>query len=191
MRETTDVAALAAAGVKATRVADNVFLRHPDRWREMMAPKVIDGPYMLWYMPYGYDTTPPASFMRRYPGVRCVPVGNYLEKGLDLQPLQTRPYTPSEFLRLVHDATVVFTNSLHGVYFSILFGVPVVLQQRMASDDRITTLKDVYGVSAVTNVTDPLSLSSAFYDKGRMASVVARERTLGQLWLTEQLQALL
>ena len=68
----------------------------------------------------------------------------------DLSDLVTYKTGPSEFIDYINSASIFFTDSFHGVVFSILMGTPFVVSKRIGPDiysrmySRIETLLDMF-----------------------------------------------
>lgn len=185
VREDNDVQLLKNVGVNAERVADCAFLLNKNDYEEVMSEPVIDGDYFVVYDLYGKLSHVLRSLSDKY-RIPVVYIGNYgtgyynpIHKKIGMN------YKPEEFLRLVHDAKAVVTNSLHGVYFSMIFGVPVTVIQERTDDARFATLKNIYGINA--HAEDYANLSKAYYDFSAVDNTIRREGEISRLWLSGKL----
>lgn len=75
--------------------------------------------------------------------------------------------------------------SIHGVYFSMIFGVPVTVIQERTDDARFATLKNIYGINA--HAEDYANLSKAYYDFSAVDNTIRREGEISRLWLSGKL----
>lgn len=185
VREENDLRLLKKVGVNAERVADTIFLLDKNDYEDIMSERVVAGDYVVVYDLYGKLTHLIRALSDKY-RIPVVYIGNYGTNYYNsIHEKIGGNYKPDEFLRSIHDAKAVVTNSLHGVYFSMIFGVPVTAVQDRVDDARFATLKDVYGISASED--DLANISKAYYDFGAIANAVRRESELGRLWLNGKL----
>lgn len=90
---------------------------------------------------------------------------------------------PAEFVWSFANASLVFTNSFHGVAFSILFKRPFVVNTlRNESDPRMTSVLKLFGLEDRTEPTEPLKI-----DFSRRKEVLTQERVKSYNFLSEAL----
>lgn len=88
---------------------------------------------------------------------------------------------PAEFIWLFANASLVFTNSIHGVAFSTLFEHPFVANNLRRNDDpRLTSFLQLFGLEDRFNPAEPLKI-----DFTRRAEILPFERAKAFKFLSE------
>ena len=115
-------------------VVDPTLLLDQNEWNPIVAKRIIDEPYVFVYS--FSDCKFKKQIMEKYHkrGIRVVfipfaeRVWNKYDVNSPMEPLYD--VGPSEFLSLVKYADVVFTDSFHGMVFSIIFNKPFYVYER-------------------------------------------------------------
>lgn len=98
---------------------------------------------------------------------------------------------PGEFLDLVGGASVVCTDSFHGVIFSIIFGRPFVVFTRAGSgaamNSRIDTLLEYFGLQDRLYRGGPIDLDQAHVDSSKLEGTLAAAREHSMAYLKSAL----
>lgn len=111
-------------GKNAVAVVDPVLLLEGKDFLPIAAPRLVREPYLFFYTPVGYDlklNREAARFAARN-GLRLVEVSRYSWNSLFHRTVADAGI--EEFLSLLLHADAVFTNSFHGLCFSLLFHKP-------------------------------------------------------------------
>lgn len=97
---------------------------------------------------------------------------------------------PSEFLYLIKNAEAVFTDSFHGIVFSIIFHIPVQVYQRqgqkLSMNSRLDSLAELLGIELCAGETEKIEMSIIDYD--RVEKIIGGERKKALLYLREILR---
>ena len=146
-------------GKEVPTVLDPTLLLTPDQWEAVLAEKKAEkNSIFVYQMAHSALLAKAAAKARKALGggviflpfpiggmCRCKPVLNY---------------SPAEWLRAIHDAPVVLTDSFHGTVFSILFSRPfyyvITSETVRARISRVETLLSTLGLSdrIVDNIED-------------------------------------
>ena len=112
---------LQGLNIQSQLVIDPVFLLNEKQWQEVMDSQRISGSYILFY---NLLNTPESTrFAESLSKDTGLPIRE-VNKKMSFRHLGGRYISTasvSKFLRLIHDAEFVVSNSFHGVAFSILF----------------------------------------------------------------------
>ena len=106
---------------KAVQVVDPVLLLDAKEYDCICAPRVIDEPYLLLYIPLDYNNkyqVAAEKYAKKH-GLKVVEISYYVWYGLKHKVISSA--SVQEFLSLIKYADTVFTNSFHAVCFSLLF----------------------------------------------------------------------
>ena len=153
VREKSGVGIINNMGLNAKQVVDPVFLLN-NEWQEIMCKKPIKKKYCLVYALIGYpeeERKKISDFAKKknlevviLPYNRQNSLNNF-KKGFSL--------SPQEFLAYIHSAEYVFTNSFHGLAFSILFKKQVFLlgcdsEEGLAKRERLTDVLSQFDIGS-------------------------------------------
>ncbi len=148
VREDKAVALLEEIGFSATQNIDPTLLYDMAAWRELESPVAQKLPekYILYYPlsenKIEYELLP---LLKSYTGLPCVVVSPSL-KGYKHADCQICSAGPREYLYLIHNAEVVFTNSFHALSFSIIFEKKSVIYGHVSRNSRLESLLRLTGL---------------------------------------------
>lgn len=132
--------------IPVEQVLDPVFLLKREDYETIMAPPKEKKPYVLLYCvassPIAMQTAKETA--ERY-GLPLIEIINWKEYYAGHK--QVCDIGPAEFLRYIHDAAYVLTNSFHGTAFSILLEKNFLVIDNKARGSRITDLLQLVGLS--------------------------------------------
>lgn len=102
-------------------VLDPTLLLSPQEYEPITVPRMIDEPYVLIYYPLGYDLRiiAAAKCYAKKRDLRIVELSRYPWNGLEHRTITDAGI--EEFLSLIKNSEAVFSNSFHGVCFSLIF----------------------------------------------------------------------
>lgn len=155
VRERSGVDIVESMGLQATQVLDPVFLLR-DQWQQFVHPCRAEKKYCLVYALIDYPKSEDQQIVQYARAhdleVRIVPFNrrnclNRYGKEFDAGPV--------EFLNLIAHAEFVFTNSFHGMAFSILFQkqfhlLSAVSEEGNKKRDRLNDLLKQCGITALS-----------------------------------------
>lgn len=106
---------------KATHVVDPVLLLDPEDYDKICIPKFIKKDYLLLYIPLDYDKRyqKAAEKYAQQNNLDLIEISYYVWHGKKHEVMADIGI--EEFLTLIRDATVIFTNSFHAVCFALLY----------------------------------------------------------------------
>lgn len=142
------------AGVEAEILPDPTFLLNPDEWHNLTnrySSKYSKKSYIAVYF-LSHQRKELLQSIDEYAQNNKLAIiniaGNTHEKGQAVPP-------PDEFLAIIQNASVVFTDSFHGVVFSIIFNRPFIVYDRVDRDQssRIETLLKTYALTSAYRCT--------------------------------------
>lgn len=172
-------------GKRPIQLLDPVFLLDADEWRKIAKPprwlrkKIYDNGYLLSYF---FDGKPPEEVLNLAEKLN-LPVVNLL----DLDNFDQYVTGIEEFLYLVDNAALLFTQSFHGTAFALNFKRPFIVYKiqrgRMVQRfSRLESLLELFGLSDRATDTDleikiknPLEIDFARRDE---VMPIERERAL-------------
>ncbi len=133
-------------GINAPVLVDPTMLLTSDQWK-LIANKASNKPnneYIVTYFLGGVDETQQTEYSS------FAKINNYSMINLgDIKDKETYETGPSEFIDYIKDASLILTDSFHGVVFSILFKRPFVVYKRRGKEQmyaRIETLLDTFSL---------------------------------------------
>jgi hypothetical protein len=136
VREREGVEILKSMGIRAICTADPTFLLGTDQYNVLIKNERAQEDYIYSYILHG----------QREKAYGCV---NYVKESADLPVREDSILSVEDWLKHIHNAKYVITNSFHCVVFCIMFHVPFfsidVKGKNMSS--RITTLLDNVGLT--------------------------------------------
>lgn len=114
---------ISESGRKAEHVIDPVMLLKAEDYRPICAKRLIKEPYLLLYIPLGYnsDYQKAAEKYAKEKNLKVVELSFF--KWQSVKHTVFADAGIEDFLSLIKNADVVFTNSFHAVCFSLLFHV--------------------------------------------------------------------
>lgn len=106
---------------KATHVVDPVLLLDPEDYDKICIPKFIKKDYLLLYIPLDYDKRyqKAAEKYAQQNNLELIEISYYVWHGKKHKVMADIGI--EEFLTLIRDASVIFTNSFHAVCFALLY----------------------------------------------------------------------
>ena len=127
---------------------DPTLLITKDHWEKLIISEHgTIGKYLLLYHLWDYnDTLKAAQKIASDLNLKIIELKPNATIGSPLSEI-FNPVGPSDFLRLFKDASVVVTNSFHGVAFSILFKKEFYVVSSKSWSTRITNLLDKFNLS--------------------------------------------
>lgn len=136
-------------GIKAPVLVDPTMLLTKDEWLSVSerASNRPDGPYILTYFLGGPDdeTRKKINKLAEENDMKVINLG-------DISEVETYETGPSEFLDYINHASAFFTDSFHGVVFSIIFETPFIVYERISSSasmySRIETILDKFDMKS-------------------------------------------
>ena len=107
----------------AKHVLDPVLLLKKEDYDPICAKRLVKEPYLLLYIPLGYnsDYQKAAKKYAKENGLKVIELSYFTWNNLSHTVIADAGI--EDFLSLIHNAEVVFTNSFHAVCFSLLFHV--------------------------------------------------------------------
>lgn len=133
--------------IQASVVLDPTLLASPELWKDWSEP-VIKGDYIVIYQARENDNTfRVAEELKNQMNIENVVV---LDNHSNVKRLGYEPYcaSPSEFVSIVRNASLLVTTSFHGTAFAIITETPfVTLKLNDGADERSENLLGVLGLS--------------------------------------------
>lgn len=137
-------------------VCDPTMLLTKEVWQRFMSEQVISDKYIFCY--FIGDNPSHRNFAKRlseHTGLKIVTLKHiYCYRDCDVNFGDISPLNvgPKEFVRLIHDAEYICTDSFHGTVFSILnekqmFTFARFKNSSMSANSRLTTLFETFGLS--------------------------------------------
>lgn len=155
VREQSGVKIVASMGLSATQVLDPVFLLR-DQWQQFVHPSWTKKKYCLVYALIDYPKSEDRKIVEyaraRNLEIRIVPFNRRNCLNRYIGEFDTGPV---EFLNLIANAEFVFTNSFHGMAFSILFQKQFCLLSAVSEEGKKKRdrLNDVLKQCDITSLT--------------------------------------
>lgn len=147
VREDTGVDILRSLGMNATQCLDPTLLRSPDEWRgyKRRPDCKLPSKYIFYY-PIEENSIESDLLLalKKKTGLPCVALTNSVKRPKHSD-CQVTGFGPGEFLYLLDQSSVVFTNSFHGLAFSILFGKALVSYKNETKNSRLASLFRLIG----------------------------------------------
>ncbi len=147
VREADLGAYLNGLGIASQQVIDPVFLLSKELWLEVADRKrVVQGKYILFYNLLNKPES--VRFAEKLSRETGLPIKE-VNKKMSFSHLGSRYISTSsveEFLRLIHDADYVVSNSFHGVAFSIIFEKQFFAVGMGEKANRVKSLLDFAGL---------------------------------------------
>lgn len=148
VREDTSVELLSQLGYDSFQCVDPVFLADPSIWREQEELPDLNLPdrYIFYYP---VDPSPIEEALlyeiKRRHNLKCVAISDKLipPKHADIT---VSGYSPGLFLYLLHHAEMVFTNSFHGLAFSMIYRKPLISFKNPTKNSRLESLLRLAGL---------------------------------------------
>lgn len=160
VREDSAVRIIEELGGKAAQCLDPTLLISQSEWRSQEKPLDISLPdKYIFYYPIEENSIESILLaeLKRKTGLPCVAFTNAFKKPAHAD-IQVTGFGPREFLYALDKSTMTFTNSFHGLVFSLLFGKLLVSYKnekknsRLESMFRLLNLED-YQVSSIEELT--------------------------------------
>lgn len=151
VREDTAVEVLGSLGLDAEQCVDPTFLLAPEEWRllERKPEQEIPKEYLLYYSVECANPVelPLLNRVKEKTGLPCVVISTAFLKP-SYAGVQVPLCGPRELLYLIDHASVVYSNSFHGMVFSIIFGKTLVSYKNMVSNSRLDSLMRLTGLQS-------------------------------------------
>lgn len=161
-------------------VLDPVLLLTPEEWLAVaQKPTWFKERYSLGYvLTYHLSKTPPPE-IKVIADKLDLPVINLM----DTENYNHFTVGPAEFVWLFANATLTFTNSFHGMAFSLLFKIPFVVNGlRSGNDPRLKSFLGLFGLEDRFAPVEPLKI-----DFARCEEVLPAEKAKAFKFLSESL----
>ena len=147
VRETTTCDTLNRNGIICRQNVDPVFLLSQEQWKKISMPvNNEDTPYVLIYLlQKAPNLLQAAEAYAKKEGIRVVFISTGLKREVEGE--YVVHCGPDEFIRYFLKADAVFTNSFHGVSFSILFNKPFFfefLQNGTKTNNRLRDITEMF-----------------------------------------------
>ena len=138
----------------ATVVLDPTFLLTPQDWDQISVPFTTTNPYILGYFLQPNEYTQKLSHhIKKETGYQLVNIGNGLKDRFDPRTISIFDAGPLEFIGLVQGASLIVTNSFHGMAFAINHKKPFLAVLRSVDDEKSMN-------SRQTNLLEQFNLQS-------------------------------
>ena len=146
VRETTAYDELNQNGVSCCQSIDPVFLLSKSQWEEISVPIKNEGkPFVLVYLLQKAPNVLRAAVeYAKENDLRIVFISTGVKREIDAEYVVT--CGPDEFLRYFLRAEAIFTNSFHGVSFSILFNKTFFFEFLQDGSRTNSRLRDIIGM---------------------------------------------
>lgn len=152
-------------GERPRVVLDPTLLLDSDTWSELAGPcSVGEDPYCLFYFLGSHrGNKRAAQRIAKLNGLRVLEIPVFENR-------QGRPGVlgpdvgPAEFISLVRDASLVCTDSFHGMVFSTLFEKPFIPFERFSPNDSASQNTRVYNFLSLTGLEEILLTRSRLED---------------------------
>ncbi len=149
VREDSAVELLESYGVAAYQCLDPTLLRTREEWKaQAMFPEQDLPEKYIFYYPMEANSLEMDLLdrMKKQLGLPCVALTDSFRKP-PLADYQVTGFGPRQFLFLLDNAAAVFTNSFHGLAFSLIFRKPVVSYRHPTRNSRLESLLRSAGLS--------------------------------------------
>lgn len=136
---------------KATVVCDPVFLLSKKEWDMIKSPRLIEGPYILCYfLSVSNLAVEVVSRIKELTGLKIVYLNlNTIDKFNS--DVNIKDGDPSDFIRLIADASYICTNSFHCSAFSIIYKKNFIFVPKKISNKRIIQLEKIFNINVIIN----------------------------------------
>ncbi len=198
VRESQGIEVLRNMGIDSVRQAvDPCLLLPREAWYEISEERSSENPYAFGYFINGFheediELKSIAEYCNRKQwGLKIVP-NQGSEAFIPEQYMQAA--SPQEFLNLIRNSQVVFTNSFHAVVFSIIFHKQFViipqLRERRSQNVRFDSICSLLGISprmiSSGNILD--NMVQVHIDYEQVESRLEKERAISMNFLSGKLQ---
>lgn len=177
VREDCSVGDLESMGIQATQCLDPTLLVSADEWRsQMVKPDSLLAEKYIFYYPL--ESNPLESELlarlKKKTGLKCVALTDSLQRPKHADEVISG-FGPEHFLYLIENAEVVFTNSFHGLVFSMIFGKPLVSFKNTTKNCRLESLLRLADIQNY-QLTSIGGLQDWNIDHARLQMITAYER---------------
>lgn len=142
VREKSMKSKLHSIGIECKHVADPTMLIEPAYWNDILE-EPVDVNYVLVYFPSEKILAAASDYAKRYRKKVIV-----LNWGIPKRRYKNvSPYNPKEWIGYFRNADAIFTNSYHGLLFSLYFKKPVWVGKKGSRFDSIIDaleIEDIY-----------------------------------------------
>ena len=148
VREDSAIEILASRGVSAYQCLDPTLLRTREEWAAQATPadRVLPEKYIFYYpMEVNSLETELLGRMKKQLNLPCVALTDSFRRP-PLADYQVTGFGPRQFLSLLGNAAAVFTNSFHGLAFSLIFQKPLVSYRHPTRNSRMESLLRAVGL---------------------------------------------
>lgn len=149
VREDSAIEVLESCGVSAYQCLDPTLLRTREEWAAQAIPadRVLPEKYIFYYpMEVNSLETELLGRMKKQLNLPCVALTDSFRRP-PLADYQVAGFGPRQFLSLLGNAAAVFTNSFHGLAFSLIFQKPLVSYRHPTRNSRMESLLRAAGLS--------------------------------------------
>ena len=160
IREESGVKIAEDLGFHATHCVDPTLLRTKEEWKGQLSVhsgRRVPNKFIFYYPIEENNIESSLLFqLKKMTGLKCVALTDSFRKP-KYADIQISGFSPRDFLDLVHGSTVVFTNSFHGLVFSLIFGKTLVSYKNETKNSRLESMfrslrLDDYQVSSVEDL---------------------------------------
>lgn len=149
VREKNSVEVLEQAGVHSVQCLDPTLLRSKEEWRlHQTAPDQKLPDRYIFYYPIEENAleSEMLAALKRKTGLPCVALTDSFRRPKHAD-IQITGFGPEQFLYLINHAEIVFTNSFHGLVFSLLFEKLLVSYKNETKNSRLESMFHLLGLS--------------------------------------------
>lgn len=180
VRESTGVKLLYDMNISADHVIDPVFLLSPDKWRLLCKESMFDYPsgYILVYNlgAISDEIRHCAKTLASHKGFKIIAVEDCKE--IKYADFSFKDCGPTDFVKLISNASYVVTNSFHATAFSLIFNKEFFVYIKNTTISRISDVLSMVNLSERMNTVD-LELSISWDNVNRMLNdAICSSKTL-------------
>ena len=184
VRERTAELALAEMGISSTTVVDPVFLLDKMVWKDIaLKPRnfLSDKPYILMYLLREDSASiKKANDFAKNNNMEVYYIHPLGKKMKNLNGKYVHNVGPREFLWLIDNAHVVFTNSFHAVSFSIILESKFYHFSHSQLGDRVKNLLEMFECKDAGESIKECELKSKKYELIRKSSMMFLEKNISE-----------
>lgn len=142
-------------GINAVTVLDPTLLICADQWKRMEKNVAYDSEKKYIFCYFLNEEHNYSGVVKEFAQKNGYDIIGFSVNKDDIKWMQIVNIGPCGFLWLIHNASVVFTDSYHGTVFSLLYHKPFMTFERFDKDDpicqnsRIYQLKDCFGLEGM------------------------------------------
>lgn len=164
-------------GAVVPRVIDPVFLMDVEEW-ELQPERIIDSEYILVYQPEKNKTLIRKAYeLKKNKHMKIVLVSRTWDGTFYLNAKNMSYVSPTDFLRLIRDATYVLTDSFHGTAFCIIFRKLFLSTFNDRTSSRIENVLRIFSLSdRVFDMNTNMSIIDRYIDYSLTHEIIRSER---------------